>query len=408
MLEPAPAHGTGAEPPPTLGSAVRKLGRLFEEAGIASPRLDARILVAEACGRGASGLIAGRDAAVSADEAARIAGFATRRLAGEPVSRILGRREFWGLTFRLSPDTLDPRPETELLVETVLEYVRGRRPIGASGITCGGALNGANLPSPCPSPHGRGVACTTAATPSPLPWGEGQGEGLNASRMPEPGSSYAHGRRPSHPNPLPKERGNQAMADSGVPSPLGEKDRMRGDSAEHAPLRILDLGTGSGCILGALLSELPHAWGIGLDRSEAALAVARNNLSLLGLQDRASFLCADWMSAIAGGAFDVIVCNPPYIAPSEIRKLAPEVRAFDPNLALDGGEDGLEAYRTIIPQAFASLREGGLLVFEVGHRQAEDVLNLMKLFSPAPGFSEVRTLLDLGGGGRAVAAVRQS
>ena len=305
MLEQLSAHGTGAEPPPSLGSAVRKLGRLFEEAGLGSPQLDARILVAEACGRDPNRLILDRDAAVSADEAARIASFAARRLGGEPVSRILGRREFWGLSFKISPDTLDPRPETEVLVETVLSHAKA--------------------------------------------------QGLS-----------------------------------------------------QAPLRILDLGTGSGCILGALLSELPLARGIGLDRSEAALAVARDNLSRLGLRDRVSFLCGDWISAIGGGAFDVIVCNPPYIAPSEICQLGLEVRAHDPYLALDGGEDGLEAYRIIVPQAFAALRKGGLLVFEVGHRQSETVLDLMKHSAPAPGFSEVRILPDLGGAGRAVAAVRQS
>ena len=191
---------------------------------------------------------------------------------------------------------------------------------------------------------------------------------------------------------------------------------MRGDLAnpspgshiETSPLRILDLGTGSGCILGALLSELPQATGIGIDRSEAALAVARNNLLRLGLRDRASFLCAHWMSAIGGGAFDVIVCNPPYIAPSEICQLDVEVRAYDPYAALDGGEDGLEAYRIVIPQAFAALNKGGLLVFEVGHQQAGAVLDLMKLSAPVPGFSEVRILRDLAGAGRAVAAVRQS
>jgi len=359
MPEPVLAHAAGVEPAPTLGSAARKLSGLFEEAGLASPRLDARILVAEACGRGANATILDRDVAVSAEEAARIAAFAARRLAGEPVSRILGRREFWGLTFRISPDTLDPRPETELLVETVLEHVRGRRP-----------PHSVSLPAISPR--------RDCILEKPYPQADTAG------------------------------REDARTIRSLTPSPLGERVGVRGDSAEYAPLRILDLGTGSGCILGALLSELPQAQGIGLDRSEAALAVARDNLSLLGLQDRASFLCAHWMSAIAGGAFDVIVCNPPYIAPSEIRELAPEVRAYDPYLALDGGEDGLNAYRTIIPQAFAALRGGGLLVFEVGYRQAGDVLNLMKLFAPAPGFSEARILRDLGGVGRAVAAVRQS
>ncbi len=366
MLEQASALGTGAETPLTLGGAVRKLGRLFEDAGLASPRLDARILVADACGREPSGLILDRDAAVSADAAARIANFAARHLAGEPVSRILGRREFWGLTFHITPDTLDPRPETELLVETVLGHVKAQRP-----------------------PH-----------PDPLPKGRGSLAAADYSGVPSP-------------HPL----ADAAARDAGSPRRVGtEKDRMRGDFANHAaefpatqaPLRILDLGTGSGCILGALLSELPQARGIGVDRSEATLAVARDNLSRLGLRDRASFLCASWMSAIGGGAFDVIVSNPPYIAPSEIRQLGVEVRAYDPYLALDGGEDGLEAYRIIIPQAFAVLSSGGLLAFEVGHQQAGAVLDLMKLSAPSPGFSEVRIWPDLAGADRAVAAVRQS
>ena len=313
MLDQASELGTEAGTPLTLGGAARKLGRLFEHAGLASPQLDARILVAEACGREPGDLILDRDAAVSAGAAARILDFAARHLAGEPVSRILGRREFWGLTFRITPDTLDPRPETELLVETVLAHVKAQRP--------------------------------------------------------------------PHPGPLPEGRRS---------------------------LAILDLGTGSGCILGALLSELPQARGIGVDRSEATLAIARDNLSRLGLRDRASFLCANWMSAISGGAFDVIVSNPPYIAPSEIRQLGAEVSAYDPYLALDGGDDGLEAYRIIIPQAFAALSTGGVLAFEVGHQQAGAVHDLMKLSAPSPGFSEVRIWPDLAGTDRAVAGVRQS
>jgi release factor glutamine methyltransferase len=322
------------KPGATLGGAVRKLARMFEEAQLASPMLDARILTAEACGRDPSGLILDRDALLSADQTAQIASFAARRLAGEPVSRILGRREFWGLTFRITPDTLDPRPETELLVETVVEHVKA-------------------------------------------------------------------GGRPPHPSPLHSVEDN-----SSVPALLGERDRVSGASPQPA-LRILDLGTGSGCILGALLSELPDAQGMGIDRSEAALAVARDNLSRLGLQDRAAFLCADWMSATSG-SFDVIVSNPPYIAPSEIRLLEPEVRDHDPNLALDGGQDGLDAYRALIPAALAALREGGLAVFEVGYRQGEAVLELMKNFAAGSDFSGFRVLQDFGGAGRAVAAVRQS
>ncbi len=294
-----------AEQPQTLGGAVQRLAERFRQAGLGSPRLDASILTAEACGLSREDLILKPDAVLSAGEAARIAKFAARRLAREPVSRILGRREFWGLSFRISQATLDPRPETELLVETVLGHVKAEGLIGV-------------------------------------------------------------------------------------------------------PLRVLDLGTGSGCILGALLTELPLAYGIGVDRSEAALATAHDNLSRLGLLDRMSFLCANWMSAIGGKAFDIIVCNPPYIAPSEICQLEQEVKAYDPYLALDGGEDGLEAYRIIVPQAFAALRPGGLLVVEVGYRQGMAVLDLMKQAVPAPGFSGSRILTDLGATSRAVAGVRQS
>ncbi len=301
----AMCHDDAGERPPTLGGEVRRLGELFRQAGHSSPQLDARILAAEACGLAPEDAILRPGAHVSSPQAQRIADFAARRLAGEPVSRIIGRREFWGLSFNISPDTLDPRPESELLVETVLDHVK------------------------------------------------------------------------------------------------------RGGLAGAAP-RILDLGTGSGCLLGALLTALPQSRGIGLDRSEAALAVARDNLSQLGLLDRASFLCANWMGAIGGAAFDAVVCNPPYIEPSEICRLQVEVSSFDPRLALDGGEDGLAAYRIVVPQAYAALRAGGLLVFEIGYRQGRDVQELMKQSAPYPGFSGVRIFSDLSGAERAVAGVRQS
>ncbi len=305
MLDLSFPEGQALKLPPTLGGAIRRLTEVFREAELGSAQLDARILAAEACGLSPGDSILKPDAALSGEEAQRIADFAARRLAREPVSRILGRREFWGLSFSISPDTLDPRPETELLVETVLDYAKA-------------------------------------------------------------------------------------------------------EDHASAPLRLLDLGTGSGCILAALLAELPQAQGIGLDRSPAALEVARDNLSRLGLLDRASFLCANWMSAIGGGAFDVIVCNPPYIAPLEICQLEPEVRAFDPYLALNGGVDGLEAYRIVVPQAFAALRQGGVLAVEIGYGQGQAVRDLMEQCAPDAGFSAVRVLKDLGGASRAVAGVRQS
>ncbi|MBI4724493.1 MAG: peptide chain release factor N(5)-glutamine methyltransferase [Rhodomicrobium sp.] len=293
------------EKAPALDSAVRALTRRFREAGLETPQLDARILAAEACGLSPGEAIVKHDMTLSAATAQRMAGFAARRIAGEPVSRIIGRREFWGLSFKISPDTLDPRPETELLAETVLDYAKA--------------------------------------------------EGLSGT-----------------------------------------------------PLRILDAGTGSGCLLAAVLSELPLAWGTGLDLSLPALEVARKNLSQLGLLDRSAFLCADWASAVCDGSFDIIVCNPPYIASSEMAGLDVEVKAFDPQLALDGGESGLEAYRLILPQAFKSLRDRGLLVFETGYRQAKAVRDIMAQSAPGGSLVEARILTDLSGLERAVAGVRQS
>jgi release factor glutamine methyltransferase len=301
MLEWAPE---AAARPVTLGRAIQALSRRFRQAGLVTAQLDARLLAAEACGLSHEEAIVRGSLPLRSGESQRLAGFAARRLAGEPVSRIVGRREFWGLSFQISPAVLDPRPETELLAETV-------------------------------------------------------------------------------------------------------RDHIEGQSRLNAPLRILDLGTGSGCLLGALLNELPRSHGIGIDRSEAALATARDNLSRLGLLDRAAFLCASWMSAIGGTAFDVIVSNPPYIARSDICQLETDVRAYDPLLALDGGEDGVEAYRILLPQACAALRLGGVLVCETGYRQGRAVLEIMKISASNHGRFEAKILTDLGGAERAVAGVRQ-
>jgi release factor glutamine methyltransferase len=300
---PAMTTEEAVERPATLGGAIQALSRTFQQSGLVTAQLDARLLAAEACGLSHEEAILKAGHVLDARDSQRLAGFAARRLAGEPVSRILGRREFWGLSFRISPAVLDPRPETELLAETVRDHIEAQ-----------GRLND--------------------------------------------------------------------------------------------PLRILDLGTGSGCLLGALLSELPQGHGVGIDRSEAALAVARENLSRLGLRDRTAFLCGDWMSAIGGTAFDVIVSNPPYIAHDEICQLETDVSNYDPFLALDGGEDGLDAYRTVLPQACAALRHSGVLVCETGHRQGSRVLEIMRASAPE-GLFVTKILTDLTGTERAVAGVRQ-
>jgi release factor glutamine methyltransferase len=192
-----------------------------------------------------------------------------RRLAGEPVSRIIGIREFYGRSFRIDASTLDPRPDTETLVEAALGLV----------------------------------------------------------------------------------------------------DR-------EAPLDILDLGTGSGCILVTLLAELPRASGAGVDVSLPALERAQANAQVHGIGDRARFIAGDWLEAVEG-SFDLVVANPPYLSAADMAALSPEVRDHDPRAALDGGPDGLSAYRRIVPGLRKALRPGGFALFEVGPDQAEAVSRLL-------------------------------
>lgn len=291
--------------PSELGEAIRSLGRIFRESGLQMAALDARLLASHVCELSPEETIAKSRFMLSPEMVGRINAAAARRLAGEPVSRIIGQREFWGLPFSLSPHTLDPRPETELMVEAVLGYVRE--------------------------------------------------EGLSSS-----------------------------------------------------PLRVLDLGTGSGCVLGAILSELPLSTGVGVDLSEGALCIARENSRRLGLLNRASFLCADWAGALSDASFDIIVCNPPYIGSPEIAELETEVKAFDPRLALDGGEDGFGAFRVIFGQVFRVLRTKGFLIFETGYRQAQAVREMMVKAALGTSGVEARVLVDLNGTERAVAGVRQS
>jgi release factor glutamine methyltransferase len=254
-------------------NARRALMARFKSGGIDSADLDARILVGAVLGLDLTGTIAAAKRILSADEATSLENYARRRVAGEPVARIIGLKEFWGLPLRLSPATLVPRPDTETVVEAALEIMRA-----------------------------------------------------------EPGTGR--------------------------------------------PLRIADLGTGSGAILLALLSELPGAFGVGTDISEAALQTARDNARQLGLASRAGFVACDYAAALSG-PFDLMVSNPPYIRSADIASLGVEVRDHDPHLALDGGIDGLDAYRLIAPEAARLLKPGGALVLEVGHDQSGDVEGLI-------------------------------
>jgi len=279
----------------SIETARRALTTRFEAAGIDNAALDARLLTGAALYLDLTGVIAQASRQLTAEEADRLDGFANRRLTGEPVARILGTKEFWGLSMQLSAETLVPRPDTETIVEAALEILRA------------------------------------------------EGRTYNA-------------------------------------------------------LRIADLGTGTGAILLALLTELPEATGVGTDLSTAALETARDNAQHLGLAPRADFIASDYAAALSG-MFDLIVSNPPYIRSADIATLAPEVRDHDPHLALDGGRDGLEAYRRIAPQAARLLSPGGLLVLEIGQGQADDVVRLvatagLTVMGPAKA--------DLAGIGRAV------
>jgi release factor glutamine methyltransferase len=276
----------------TIAQARRALAERFRAARIDSPELDARVLIGHALALDHASLVAADQQELSASAASQIEAFAARRLAHEPVARILGEREFWGLTFEVTPAVLVPRPETETVVELALSLV----------------------------------------------------------------------------------------------------DRT-------APLRIADLGVGSGAILLALLSELPHARGTGIDIAADALAVARANAQRLDLADRTEFVVCNF--AAVEGRFDLVVSNPPYIASGDISAIAPEVREHDPHQALDGGADGLAAYRAIATAAPRILRPGGHLVLEIGAGQSGAVTELF--LQSRLAITAVRD--DLLGIPRAIAAI---
>jgi len=282
----------------SIGEARRALAAQFRGAGLDSPELDARILIGHALGMDHTALAAADTQPLAASATAAIAELAARRLASEPVARIVGAKEFWGLSFIVTPAVLVPRPETETVVELALALI------------------------------------------------DRQGKRTRA-------------------------------------------------------LRIADLGTGSGAILLALLSELPDASGIGTDIDLQALAVARRNAAALGLTARAGFLRGDYGSALQS-PFDLIVSNPPYVARRDIEGLAPEVRDHDPPHALDGGADGLAAYRAIASDAPRLLGPGGRLVVEIGAGQERDVGRT--LIQGGLAIDAVRH--DLSGLARAIAATR--
>jgi release factor glutamine methyltransferase len=269
------------EPGVSIEAVRRQLAHGFREGGIDTPELDARLLVGHALGLDHAALVTQSRRMLAGNESDAIAALAARRLAHEPVARIVGRKEFWGLPFKLNADTLLPRPETETVVEAALAALE------------------------------------------------------------------AEGRR------------SQA-------------------------LRIADLGTGTGALLLALLSELPNASGIGTDISSLALECARDNAAALGLSSRASFIACDYGTAL-NGPVDLLVSNPPYVARGDIAVLQPEVRDFDPRRALDGGPDGLDGYRAISSDAGRLLAPNGILAVELGRGQLAAATALFAAAGLAPG-----------------------
>jgi release factor glutamine methyltransferase len=285
----------------TLAAARQALTDLLRQADIESPDTDARLLIAHALDIGRTELMVNGDRAITADQLKAIEALAQRRLAYEPVARILGRKEFWSLPLQVSGAVLVPRPDTETLVEAALDFVvRG-------------------------------------------------GKDLKNLRM--------------------------------------------------EPLRILDIGTGSGALMLALLSELEQARGTATDISAAALAVARANAESLDLASRCAFIECNIAQGVAG-PFDLIVSNPPYIVHADIEGLDPEVRDYDPVLALDGGNDGLDIYRAIAQDARRLLAPGGRLIVELGAGQEPDV---RALFTQA-GLTVTAVRNDLAGIPRALSA----
>ncbi|PWE16883.1 peptide chain release factor N(5)-glutamine methyltransferase [Marinicauda salina] len=254
------------------------------------------------------------------------------------MSQILGTKAFWTLDLAVTPDVLTPRADTETVVEAALSELASRF---------------ANIPPPRPSPRGEGALRRAAQTP-------------DADR--------------------PAERS---------PSPRGEG--RGGVGWKNAPVRILDIGTGSGAILLALLSELPNATGIGTDSSPEALAVARENAEACGLAARAELIETDWADGVEG-PFDLVVSNPPYIATAVIDALEPEVRDHEPRAALDGGPDGLAAYPGLFDAARALLAPGGAAVFEIGWDQGAQAAALAE----AAGAAHIRLQRDLAGRDRAL------
>lgn len=255
------------------------IAKQFKQAGIETAVLDARLLVMHVLGFSLEELLMRRHDEFPTELKEKLGLLVQKRLQGMPIAKIIGVKEFWGLSFKTTQDTLDPRPDSETLIEAVLENF---------------------------------------------------------------------------------------------------SDRTK-------PYRLLDLGTGTGCLLISLLHELPNATGIGIDQSPKALAVAEKNATDLGVIERSTWIESNWFSAVKG-QFDIIISNPPYIPSSDIETLSRDVKQYDPLSALDGGEDGVAPYRHLAEHIMPFLREKGIVALEYGQGQSEKVSAIFNKKTPLKPF----------------------
>jgi release factor glutamine methyltransferase len=275
----------------TLVKAWKAAGEALKTGRIDQPVIDARLLLEAASGASRTEIVTDPYRELTADQNDMLQSFVHRRLRREPVSHILGRKGFWKIMLKVTPDVLTPRPDSEVVVDEILKATR-----------------------------------------------------------------------------------------------------------EHQVFRLLDLGVGSGAIMLAILAERPAARGLGVDVSDDALAVARENAANLDLDGRCALLRGDWTCGLADSSFEIVVSNPPYIATEVIETLEPEVKDHEPRLALDGGPDGLDSYRLLAPEILRVLVPGGEFAVEIGYDQSKAV---EALFRDA-GAKGVRTILDLGNHDRVV------
>jgi release factor glutamine methyltransferase len=256
---------------PTLQASLEWGAAQFKKAEIKESAREARLLLSLILDISFEYMLGHPEHTLSTDDFEVYAKAVKRRFLHEPLSKIVGKKEFWSLSFQVSHDTLDPRPDSETIVEAVLDCILDR----------------------------------------------------------------------------------------------------------NVNLRLLDLGTGSGCLLLALLHELPNSYGIGVDKSVAAASIAQANALNLGLASRANFLVGDWAQAVQG-AFDFVISNPPYLSEADMKVLAPDVSLYDPHLALKGGHDGLASYRTLAQQLGRLLKTTGLALLEIGAGQDFQVEKIMQ------------------------------